>query len=144
MIKVKLKYLINSSQALTGLLAMPLRTKAHYDLSKALKKCRDEVEDFQELYNKKIREFADEVLTEDGKPTGKFDFKTPEDNKKFNEEMKELSDSEVEVHLNPVPFKELGIPELKDKDEDKETHEKREKFANLGTHLSFLHWIITD
>ncbi len=133
MIKVKLKYLLNSQGALTGLLNMPIKTKSHFDLSKILKRIRDEVETFQETYNKKVKEDGIEKTDAHGKPTGGYDIK-PELFEAFNEEIKKITDEEIEVHGHAVPYNDLGI---------KDADDKMDKYAGLGNHLSYLDWLIT-
>lgn len=142
MIKVQLKYLLNSMEALKGILAFPLNSKAHYDLSKVSKKIRDEVEAFQDAYNSKVEEYGKEEIipateTEEAKPTGKFKL-LDENLKVFNDEIKKLTEEEIEININPISFNALGIKDGDDK------NDKTEKYANLGNHLSFLTWLIID
>lgn len=86
---MKLGTLVNTTQALSQLLAIKINTDKAFDLALAVKKLEPELKVFEETKNAKIKEYGEE---KDGNIQVK-----PENIQKFQEEIQKLSEKEIDV-----------------------------------------------
>jgi len=98
--KLSLKTIINSVTGLQGLSNLKLPIVTSFKISKVLKQINAELETFNEVKNKR----SDEM----GLSEKKQEDITPEENKKWNEEIKELTSKEVDIDVTKIKLSELG------------------------------------
>lgn len=104
---MKLKTLLQSFDALNVLVqkeGIGMVTQAK--LIPIYKRVKNELDDFTENKNKKVKELGREQLNEKGEPTGRYEVK-PENSEKFEKELKELLDSDIEVDVPEITYSEL-------------------------------------
>ena len=109
---------VQSSEGLSlhpGILAVakakkiPVKTQYHLG-TKILKRLRQELTDIDEKRQELVKEFGEEVLLEDGKPSGNFRV-IPDKLVDFMKAYQELLDTEVTIDLRTLKLSELGEPE---------------------------------
>lgn len=110
--KVKLLDVLESEQALAEIVRMPLKAKTAYLFAKAGRKARNIIRDFQDARKVAIEKHGLSDLD--------FDKLTEKDIKKhktaidaLSAELDELSEEEVDVDVQPIPFSAIENIEVK-------------------------------
>lgn len=103
---MKLELLIQSAIALSELVKKSLPINISWELKKFIRIAGPEIKTFEELKDQKIREMGEEVLTEDGNPTGQVKVKA-EFMQEYIKIMSELAEKEIEVKIPEIKISEL-------------------------------------
>lgn len=129
---MKLSQLIDGKSALDNLMKQNLPVGIAFELRTFVKKVNPELLSFSELRNEKIKKY--------GTPTGKFNGPdetynfTQENAILFNEELKEILESEMDIK----------VPQIKVSDLIAYSEKTNIPIAISGTDMVLLDWLITE
>lgn len=102
--KVTLGQLVGSSRALDDLMSQKLPASLSFRLARVGKRVKAEIETYAEQQGKLLEQHARPVEGE----VGQFKFETDDERNAYNEQMKALLDTELEINAEPIPIKEFG------------------------------------
>ena len=106
--KVKLDQMLNSVEALAELTSTKLPSKPAYRVARITNKIEAELKLFNEQRSKIVLELG----TPSEENEDQFTF-TPENSIKFNEQISDLLNEEVEIDVPTISINELGSAEIK-------------------------------
>jgi hypothetical protein len=105
--KLKLETLLNSIQSLQKIISLKLPVAISFKVGKTMKAIDDELTNFNEVKNKRIKELGEEIKNEEGAPTGKFQV-TKENTPVWEKEHKELLDREIKIDIYKLSLSDFG------------------------------------
>tara|TARA_R100000963_G_C4631781_1_gene96705 strand:- start:757 stop:1119 length:363 start_codon:yes stop_codon:yes gene_type:complete len=101
--KIKLRTIVDSGESASKLGELKLKAKFAYEYSKSIELISKELKAFQDVRNKKLKEFG----VESKEKKGLYSFK--DDNQsKFEKEIEELLDKSVEIKVEKFSIEELN------------------------------------
>lgn len=101
--KLTLKQLSDANGTLYEISNMKLPTALAYKISKVILKVRPEMEIYEEIRNKKVKELGEPVKDADGKDTSQMIVKKDGENwTKFIEDMKTVESQEIELDIPEI------------------------------------------
>lgn len=106
--KVKLRQLVNSSQALSRLMAQPMHAVVAFSLSRIARLIEPELKAYDESRVKLLKEYGEPTEAD---PT-RYEFQSPEKAQSFADELNALLEQEVEGEFKPMTLESLAKAEI--------------------------------
>ncbi len=105
---IKLSQFVNSSQALSRLMAQPMRAVVAFSLGKTARLIEPELKAYDEARVKLLKEYGEPTETD---PT-RYEFKSPEKAQSFADELNAVLEQGVEIEFKPVTLENLAKSEI--------------------------------
>ncbi len=113
--KIKLKEVVASSPAFNTIMNQTMTAKIAFKLSKVFKKVQDELKTFEETREKLFEKYCEmedgqlvtETIGEGEDAIKKYIFKSDKDEKAFEDEHKELMETEVSIKVQKITLSDI-------------------------------------
>lgn len=109
--KLSLETVLKSFDALEKLSKLKLPVTISFKIGKTIKAINNELETYQEIRKKRIKELGEEAKDDKGEPTGNYNV-TKENIPVWEKEHKELIEREVSIEAHPLKLSDLGDEKL--------------------------------